>query len=263
MLMTLALSIITLVSLATTGTLLIYVARLLRDERERTQARVAALSAAIWLQHTPSAIDQESDDVFARGSDLPLSTAAGVSNDSRPLFAEPGANQGSDTRHWMAPVAGVLIVTALVGAGTLATMDSRRGADVANVTGERVHDAPLQLLSLRHQREGESLAVSGLVRNPSGAPVRQHTDVVIFTFDRTGAFIASARAAVADPSLAAGSESPFSVPIPNGANVSRYRISFRVANRMLPHVDRRQDGTAGQVDAPIRGTDDRSVRTGP
>jgi hypothetical protein len=131
------------------------------------------------------------------------------------------------------------------------------------VTDERIHDAPLQLLSLRHQREGGSLTVSGLVRNPSGATVRQHTDAVIFAFDRTGAFVSSARAAVADPSLAAGSESPFSVAVPNGANVSRYRISFRTANRLLPHVDRRQDAAPGQVDARIRGTDDRSVRSAP
>jgi hypothetical protein len=285
--MTLALSIISLVSLATTGALLIYVARLLRDERERTQARVAVLSAAIWREDAWPATAQVADYASAADSDLPLShdphkgetlattepledaqsTPVFPSNAPPLLFADALSDGRSGSpRRWIAPAVGVLVVTVLVAAGTLTTMNSHDRSAPANVTDARLHDAPLQLLSLRHQRDGQSLTVSGLVKNPTGAPAQEHTDVVVFTFDRAGAFITSVRAALADPSLAGGSESPFSATVPNGANVSRYRISFRTGNRMLPHVDRRQDAPSGRVDTPglpTPGTDDRSVRSRP
>jgi hypothetical protein len=285
--MTLTLSIISLVSLATTGALLIYVARLLRDERERADARVAALSAAIWRDDLADGRPFSSVGVAAAPSDLsvprhedtaerlpvtetpvedsPTNTGA-ASYESRSMFADSVQDARRDgSRRWLAPVFGVLIVTGLIAAGALATMDSNDRAEALTVTDERLHDAPLELLSLRHQREGNMLTVSGLVRNPSGAPAHEHTDVVVFTFDRTGAFVTSARAALADPSLGGGSESPFSATIPNGANVGRYRISFRTGERMLPHVDRRQSSRTSLEDAPAPqgGTDNGSMRSTP
>ena len=282
--MTLALSIISLVSLATTGALLIYVARLLRDERDRTEARVAALSVAIWREEVRPDGSEAFDYGFARQSDssartddteaphdvlrleaVPLSSAAFTGGGARDLFADSVAHERSEgARRWVTPVAGILIVAAVVAAGTLATKGSETTPRAATAA-ERLHDAPLQLLSLRHERDGEALTVSGVVRNPRGAHAQQHTDVVVFTFDRAGTFITSVRAALADPSLAGGAESPFSVTIPKGASVSRYRISFRTGSRLLPHVDRRQDAASSPGDAPpqTRGADDRTVRSTP
>jgi hypothetical protein len=48
-----------------------------------------------------------------------------------------------------------------------------------------------------------------------------------------------------DRALAGGTGSPFSVTIPDGLQVSRYRVSFRHGTRVLPHVDRR--GEAGMA----------------
>jgi len=83
--------------------------------------------------------------------------------------------------------------------------------------------------------------VSGGEPHPlSGAARRADTDAVVFTFDRAGTLITSVRSALADTELRGGAESPFSVVIPGGAQVNRYRISFRTGSQVLPHVDRRR-----------------------
>jgi hypothetical protein len=260
--MTLALSVISLVSLATTGALLIYVARLLRDERDRSEARTAALSVAIWR-------DDATDATPLERAQPPDETRTAIEDQSpgttRALFAEADSEERvGRPRRWLAPVLGVGIVTCLIAAGTLASMKSNDRSEAAAVADERPADAPpLHLLSLRHQREGDTLIVSGLVRNPGGAPAHEHTDAVVFTFDRSGGFVATVRAALADPSLAGGSESPFSVNIPNGSDVGRYRISFRTGDRTLPHVDRRQVAESNGASSHTREGRERSAGGAP
>jgi hypothetical protein len=43
---------------------------------------------------------------------------------------------------------------------------------------------PLELLALSHARTGESLTISGMVRNPDGGVSRAHVSAVVFVFDR-------------------------------------------------------------------------------
>jgi hypothetical protein len=98
---------------------------------------------------------------------------------------------------------------------------------------------PLELVSLRHDRQDATLAISGLVRNPaSGQPVA-HLSAVVFLFDQAGAFITSARAPVDFVTLGAGDETPFVVTLAAPANVARYRVSFRTDAGLVPHLDRR------------------------
>jgi hypothetical protein len=65
-------------------------------------------------------------------------------------------------------------------------------------------------------------------------------NVVVFVFDRRGAFITSLQGPLDFRTLAAGDESPFVVSLDHIADVGRYRVSFRADDQIVPHVDRRQ-----------------------
>jgi hypothetical protein len=94
-------------------------------------------------------------------------------------------------------------------------------------------------VSLRHERRGARLAVTGLVRNPFVASPLADLTAVVFFFDQKGAFITSARAGVDYQRLSPGDESPFVIDVEAPANVARYRVSFRNEGGVVPHVDRR------------------------
>jgi len=107
-------------------------------------------------------------------------------------------------------------------------------------------NSPLELVSLTHARQDKKLAVSGLVRNPaSGKPI-ERLSAVVFLFDRMGTFVASSRANVDFLKLGAGDESPFVVSLDAPASVSRYRVSFRTDDGIVPHIDRRGDTVISQ-----------------
>ena len=93
---------------------------------------------------------------------------------------------------------------------------------------------------MRHQREGTTLTVSGLVRNPAAGAAVNGVTAVVFAFDRNGAFVASGRAPLDFSSLAPGDESPFVVDVPNVSDVARYRVTFRSGNGVVRHIDQRR-----------------------
>jgi len=235
--MTLALSVITVLSLAATGALLFYLVRVLATERERSEARVAALAEAIHAENPPAPGAAPFEPAGAFGPSL-----------ARPLFSETAETEAPGTRRWTAVMMAAGGLAALVAVVLLS--GGRTGPTAAGLTPDEASPAPtqggasaeppLELLSLRHARDSRSLTVSGLIRNPAGAARRADTDAVVFTFDRAGTLITSVRSALADTELRGGAESPFSVVIPGGAQVNRYRISFRTGSQVLPHVDRRR-----------------------
>jgi hypothetical protein len=102
--------------------------------------------------------------------------------------------------------------------------------------------APLELLSLRHAREGTTLTVTGLVQNPKqGAPL-SNVQATLFVFGPGGTFLTSGRAPLDYTSLTGGDESPFVIRVTVPGNVARYRVGFRTADdRVVAHVDRRSD----------------------
>lgn len=133
---------------------------------------------------------------------------------------------------WLAPAIGVVVVgLALTG---IYVWNQPPGAAVASEAS-----APLELVSLRHQRQGDTLIVSGLVRNPHAGRAVANVSAIAFSFDRQGAFLASGRAPLDFPKLGAGDESPFSITVPQSASVTRYRVSFRTEDRVVAHLDRR------------------------
>jgi len=99
--------------------------------------------------------------------------------------------------------------------------------------------SPLELVSMRHERRGTRLAVTGLVRNPVAGAAVDRLAAVVFLFDQQGAFITSARANIDFLKLAPGDESPFVIDVEAPSQVARYRVSFRNDSGVVPHVDRR------------------------
>jgi hypothetical protein len=187
-----------------------YAWRLHRSERMRSEARVSALAAAIEgsSANAPAMFD----------------LAPGSAVQSRPLL-KVAVGFGM--------AVAIIVVIAMTG--------DRHEAPVAAVlqsAGPASSQESLELLSMRHERVGNGLKVTGLVRNPGGAAPGPIT-AVVFAFDRDGSFVASGRAPLEFGTVAAGDESPFQVTIPDVKDVGRYRVSFRTAAGVVRHVDRR------------------------
>jgi hypothetical protein len=273
---------ITVVSLIVAFVMSVTATKLLRDDKKRSAARVAALSVA-------------ASEAGATGATGAISTTSALS-----AFADEPAGPPSRKAPWSAPrhapasvatnivaaelplnrpgpIASVAPVAPIasvapISSGFLGASEAPReeggrqktlafaavvlfvmlsGGLVWMMSGPRGTsaqamgpNAALELVSLSHQRQNEKLAVSGLVRNPaSGKPIEK-LSAVVFLFDRTGTFVTSSRANVDFLKLGAGDESPFVVSLDAPATVARYRVSFRTDDGIVPHIDRRGDATA-------------------
>ena len=199
--------------------------KVLNDERQRSDARVAALAAAAATVDLPLASEAD---------DLTLSDHVVSRSD---LFVSEDAGSPWPRR---AAVAGVLAVGIGIGGYGIAAWSTR-------TPPAAVPAAPLELLSLKHTQEGSTLTVSGLVRNPrTGAPQAQVFATAVL-FGPDGNFLTSGRAALDFTSLAPGDESPFVIAVPVNGTVARYRVGFRAPDgSVIAHVDRRADSTAAE-----------------
>jgi hypothetical protein len=256
-----------------------------REERARSAARVATLTAAAHQEpHMPAALPLHDATVersvaplheftVERTANAPVplhdvaadrSAAAAVSlhepltqrsvpsprpapwapsPQRRPAAAEgvrdaflgsAVAAPASGTRQRGLAIAASILFVAIVTGGYFSVY----GKD-GNETASAASNAPLELLSLRHERQNGALAITGLVRNPSaGHPVGKLAAVVLL-FNQQGEFVTSSRAGVDYTQLAPGDESPFVIRVDAPSNVARYRVSFRTDDGVVPHVDRR------------------------
>jgi Flp pilus assembly protein TadB len=229
--------------------------RMAREERRRSSARVAALSSAAAGVDSVAAPAEGSKAPWARstrfaGIDKPKGLSpqreglppqpAGLSlqdESRRPLrpilgtTEDPQVSQGG--QRGLAAAAAVLFVVLM---GGLAWMVAGRGPSAATAASP---GAPLELVSLRHERQTSKLAVSGLVRNPAAGQPVDHLSAVVFLFDQQGSFVTSAKAPVDFVRLGSGDESPFVITMDAPASIARYRVSFRTDSGVVPHVDRR------------------------
>lgn len=134
-------------------------------------------------------------------------------------------------------IAAVLLFTVVAGGGYWTVFGSR--AKAATVASGATGQSPLELVSLRHERKGAKLDVTGLIRNPAGGLAVDRLTAVVFLFDQQGGFLSSARADVDYRTLAPGDETPFVISLEAPSNVARYRVSFRTEAGVVPHIDRR------------------------
>jgi hypothetical protein len=211
--------------------------RTIRRERQRSEARVAALAAAI----SGSSASVASDDLPLGGApaDLPLRGRHAAAGE---LFAA-SPTRTPRSRLGTVIAAGALIVgtgaaLVIVLSGVPANHSRSAAASTAGVQRPAAPRA-LELVSLTHERDADRLTVRGIVRNPPNAVPVHGVIAVVFLFDSDGGFVASARAAVDRADLEPGSEGTFAVTIP-AEDVGRYRVSFRIDDQVLPHVDARK-----------------------
>src|SRR5262245_5018400 len=131
--------------------------RATRDERLRSAARVAALAREIHTPGMAAAAAPEAD------FDLrPDATPA----EARDLFAAaPVTSSGSHYGLALA-IAGFVLVSAAAIAVVLS--GASPGASAASSSANApVPSAPLELVALGHERDGDRLTVRGVVRNPA------------------------------------------------------------------------------------------------
>ena len=184
--------------------------RLARAERQRSEARVTALAAAI--------------------------DGTTASADAGPVMFTHDHKSAVQGRPLLKVAIGFAFAVSVI--VLIAMTGDSREPDI--VPSGAVEEAPpaLELVSMRHMRSGNALTVTGLVRN-AGAATPEGVTAVVLVFDRDGNYVATGRASLEFPRLAAGDESPFQVIVSNVKDVGRYRVSFRTDAGVVRHVDRR------------------------
>jgi hypothetical protein len=246
--------IITLVSLALASAMSVVTLRIVALDRRRESARVAAL---VDLARE----DADEDWRLTRGPERPAAPRREVLNVPIERAASQAAAQ--DSSLFTAPeresptgrrlvavvtVAGVMAIAvgALIFAGSEPTAgsQSQEAATRAPAPSEAATvgttGVPLELMSLRHQRDGEKLTITGLVLNPRQGVRVERVSAVVYVFDSDGVFLASGRALVDYTKLDPGDESPFVVTVIAPGKIGRYRVGFRGQDgAVVGHVDRR------------------------
>jgi hypothetical protein len=232
--------IITLLSASLAAVLLAINWRLLLAERQRSAARVQALAEAAaepstMVTASPMVASTPIGDRPAE-PDAPSAHPAPVVV-SQELFHTSAAPPPSFRRMALPASLGVAIVGTILSLSGLAVWGHDRPKGTAAV-GDAV---PLELVALRHERTADGLSITGLVHNPSGGHLIADLDVLVFLFDRNSALLSSVRAPLDFRTLAPGDESPFEVSVGRIGAIGRYRVSFSADNKVVPHVDRRQN----------------------
>ena len=259
---------VTALSLAMAIGMAIVVARLLRDDRERSDARVAALTAM-----AAGPVARQGEIVPARTLHDTAATrrtryAAAVHPvaevlgdlELRPARTDAGSRDElfaprHDPSPWGPRLAVIGSLTAVVAVALFAlTLPGRHSNDApapAALTPV-AESVPLELVALRHSRDAGSLTISGLVQNPRTGPTQSRLIATAFVFGPDGTFLTSSRAPIDISTLAPGEESPFVVAVPVSGEVSRYRIGFRTEDgQVVAHVDKRTPETfASKQDQP-------------
>jgi hypothetical protein len=268
--------IVTGVSLALAAGMGMVLARTMREERERSDARVqlleelatGGLGGSNRQRQEPeySAATRPAQAEVVRYTDtlaapLPSAAPRRVSTPSKPrrvvadlplreappeeisgvqdLFRETHEPSPWPRRVAFAGGIAALVSLTMFGWTQLRTPESLPASSVAD-PGPASAATALELLSLRHTRDGNTLTVTGLVQNPKGGSLLSNVQATLFVFGANGTFLTSGRAALDYTSLVPGDESPFVIRVPVSGDVARYRVGFRGRDdQVLAHVDRR------------------------
>jgi hypothetical protein len=238
----------------------VVLARMLREERRRSEARVAALvemsggavvvtpaavpSPVIPTPAIPTAPMAAAPDAPA---DLVLRPDDAPADDEARLFVEPERSSP-----WTARLAAAAAFVSVVGTLGYLLLPARQGETAIEIRKAPEREPapaaaapPLELLALRHAADGTTLSVSGVVHNPRAASARTGVVATLFAFGADGALLATGRAPLDYTTLGPGDESPFVVTVPVSGAVARYRVGFRgVDGTVIAHIDRRPLGEA-------------------
>jgi hypothetical protein len=250
--------VITFISAATAIGALVSVRRLRRNERDRSEARVAALATAAethgssdggWTQvagewqWTPESHQGMRDSGLGTSAATervpnPQSTVTGGSGSGSERFF--GTVQREEPSGSRLPILAAAALIAMVG-GALAFLNMSGSTDDVATAAQVNRTEPLELVALGHASEVSALTITGTVRNPARGVKVEGLTAVISLLDRTGALVSTKDVPLDYRALGPGEEAPFKVSIPDPGAIARYRVSFRAGTDVVPHVDRRTD----------------------
>jgi len=240
---------VTGVALALAVGMSIVAMRLLRGERHRSAARVAALESAAFDDLEFRDPVDDVDEPLARrwideADEEPIDVPTG------PMFAatdEPAA----PGRRWFALAGVALVMAALVGTIYVvfkpATVDAASPSSSVPATGlsesvpaSAAQTRPIELLSLKHTVDGSAFTLVGLVVNPIDAAPLSRVVAVVYLFDKDGAYFASGKASLEFPTMRPGEESPFTITVEHVGRIGKYRVGFRRDDgSVIAHLDKR------------------------
>jgi hypothetical protein len=241
------LTVITVVSLALTIVLAVILARLMRDERRRSEARVAVLREMAEAAADGAVGARDVLPTDDAGDDLDLRLTADVRS-AGDLFVRHESRSA-----WPRRAAVAATIASLVTVSTLALRSRSPSATPAPAANTRPVSAQteglLALLSLKQTQGTDTLTIIGLVQNPRDGAVLSNIRATALLFGADGTFLASGGAALDFTILRPGDESPFVINVPVTAPVARYRVGFRSDDgRVIGHVDRRTAPTMASGD---------------
>ena len=189
---------VTLLSLGMAAALSVIVWRMLRDEKQRSEARVAALAVMAARPVAPARL-QTAPPPIAPVKATPATSIRSpaivpASASATALFEEHVPESPWKNRLAVMTALGLALASVILFALAANTSKSRREPP-PEARSERTPStaAPatgLELISLRDSRQANALTITGLVRNPSqGAPL-ERIAVTAYTFDDKGSFLA-------------------------------------------------------------------------
>ena len=226
--------VITLVSLAMTIALVAILARRVRDERRRSDARVAVLREMADARQ-PQAVEPADDlELLTHYSDVPATADLFARAEPRPA--------------WPRRLAVAASIAVIVTFAASALRSRSTPTDPASRTNPRTASAQtaglLELLSLKQTQGTDALTITGVVQNPRDGAVLSNVRATALLFGPDGTFLASGGAALDFTVLRPGDESVFVIKVPVTSTVARYRVGFRSEDgHVIGHVDRRTAAT--------------------
>lgn len=237
---------VTVLSMTMAAALSAIVWRMLRLERQRSNARVASLAAVALRPERPARAVEEDLPLVPRGAGGGPG-AGGRSVSGAGMFIAPETDSPWRARFGAMTALALVIASAVLFSLAARAPNARAasGSPAANVAqaAGTPSGAELELMALHDVRQTGSLTITGLVLNPRSGTHLSRVAVTVYTFDDKGSFLASGRALLDVTSLAPGDESPFTVTVPVTDSVARYRVGFRDdAGRVIAHIDHRQSG---------------------
>lgn len=240
--------VVTLISAATAVVALVSASRLRRQERERSEARVAALANAAethggsdggWVQvggefqWNPA----ETTGIRDLGPGIGAHPQPPITVGSERFFGTVERDEPSGSR---LPIFAAAALIMMLGGALFFLNTSATNGQAATVARVNQTD-PLELVALGHAREVSVLTITGTVRNPSSGVKVEGLTAVISLLDGRGALVSTKDVPLDYRALGPGEEAPFKVSIPDPGSIARYRVSFRAGTDVVPHVDRRTD----------------------
>jgi hypothetical protein len=258
---------VTLISLAIAGVLAVFLARLVREERRRSEARITALTAMAGepepvhaaaaarpaLPQPARSVSADTLRITPEPVRIPQAEPVRITPAARPRrtsladleirpAGEPARADVTGVAELFAPterespwgrrlgVIGAIVFVA--GTALFFAMQHRGARGGASLAAQpqpiaQSAPAPLELVSLRYTQQGDTLTIAGLVQNPKTGTPMTRLTATAVVFGPDGVFLAGGKAPLDYTTLGAGDESPFVITVPVNGQVARYRVGFR------------------------------------